>query len=157
VAAFVGSGTFRFLDPFVNPTLLLMVSYSVRRLPFMVRSVYAGFQQVSPALEEASANLGATPGRTLRKITVPLVSANILAGSILAFSFAMLEVSDSHTLATEKSFYPITKAIYALSMDIQRGPSLAAAMGVLGMVLLVTSLVVAGRVLGERMGELFRA
>lgn len=157
VAAFVGSSTFRFLDPFLNPTILLMVSYSVRRLPFMVRSVYAGFQQVSPSLEEASLNLGATPRRTLRKITVPLVSANILAGAILCFSFAMLEVSDSLILASEKGFYPITKVIYALSMDIQRGPSLAAAMGILGMGLLVASLVLAGRVLGERMGELFRA
>ena len=48
VAVFVGSRSMPFLDPFINPTLLLMVSYSVRRLPFMVRSVYAGFQQVSP-------------------------------------------------------------------------------------------------------------
>ena len=83
VAVFVGS-RLPILDPLINPTLLLMVSYSVRRLPFMVRSVYAGFQQVAPSLEEASANLGATPGRTLRKVTLPLVFANILAGSILA-------------------------------------------------------------------------
>jgi len=156
-AAFAGSATFRFLDPFRNPTLLLMVSYSVRRLPFMVRSVYAGFQQVSPALEEASANLGAGPLRTLRKITVPLVFANILAGTILCFSFAMLEVSDSLILASERPYYPITKVIYDLNMVIQNSTNLAAAMGVLGMVLLVLSLLVAGRVLGERMGELFRA
>jgi iron(III) transport system permease protein len=156
VAAFVGSKTFRWLDPFTNPTLLLMVSYSVRRLPFMVRSVYAGFQQIAPTLEEASANLGATPARTLWKITVPLVFANILAGAILCFSFAMLEVSDSMILASERSQYPITKVIYDLSMNIQGGDNLAAAMGVLGMALLVVSLFVAGKVLGERMGELFR-
>jgi len=157
VAAFAGSRSFRAIDPFINPTLLLMVSYSVRRLPFMVRSVYAGFEQISPSLEEASANLGATPLRTLGKITVPLVFANILAGMILCFSFAMLEVSDSMILASERSFYPITKVIYDLSMNLQNGDNLAAAMGVLGMGLLVASLVVSGRVLGERMGELFRA
>jgi iron(III) transport system permease protein len=157
VAVFAGSRSFRFLDPFINPTLLLMVSYSVRRLPFMVRSVYAGFQQVSPSLEEASANLGATPARTLRTVTVPLVLANILAGAILCFSFAMLEVSDSLILATERQYYPVSKLIYSLSLDIQHGPNLAAAMGVLGMVLLVCSLILAGKVLGEKMGELFRA
>ncbi len=156
VAVFVGSDTFSFMDPFVNPTLLLMVSYSVRRLPFMVRSVYAGFQQVSPSLEEASDNLGATPLRTLRKVTLPLVLANVLAGAILCFSFAMLEVSDSLILATERAFYPIAKEIYVLSMDIQAGAYLASAMGVLGMVLLVVSLMVSGRVLGQKMGELFR-
>jgi iron(III) transport system permease protein len=156
VAVFVG-GRLSILDPLVNPTLILMVSYSVRRLPFMVRSVYAGLQQMAPSLEEASENLGATPGRTLRKITLPLVFANILAGSILAFSFAMLEVSDSLILATERTFYPIAKEIYVLSMDIQSGAYLASAMGVLGMALLVVSLVISGKILGQRMGELFRA
>jgi iron(III) transport system permease protein len=57
-----------FLDPRTNPTFLLIVSYSVRRLPYIVRSAYAGFQQTSVTLEEASANLGASPLRTLRKI-----------------------------------------------------------------------------------------
>ena len=33
-----------------------------------MRSAYAGFQQTSVTLEEASANLGASPFRTLRKI-----------------------------------------------------------------------------------------
>ena len=66
----------------------------------------------------------------------------------------MLEVSDSLILATEKTFYPIAKEIYVLSMDIQSGAYLASAMGVLGMVLLVVSLVISGKVLGERMGEL---
>jgi len=157
VAAFVGSSAFRIIDPFINPTLLLMVSYSVRRLPFMVRSTYAGFQQISPSLEEASANLGASPARTLAKITVPLIFANILAGAILCFSFAMLEVSDSMILASERSFFPITKVIYDLSGTLPNGDNLACAMGVLGMGLLVTSLVISGRILGERMGELFRA
>jgi len=156
VAAFVGSSAFRIIDPFVNPTFLLMVSYSVRRLPFMVRSVYAGFQQVSPSLEEAAANLGASPSRTLRTITLPLVLANVLAGGILCFSFAMLEVSDSMILASARPFYPITKTIYDLSMNLKGGDNLAAAMGVFGMGLLVVSLLVAGKVLGERMGELFR-
>src|SRR5437762_1287716 len=82
------------LNPRDNPTLLLIISYSVRRLPYIVRSAYAGFQQTSVTLEEASANLGASPFRTLRKITVPLVMANLIAGTILTFSFAMLEVSD---------------------------------------------------------------
>lgn len=157
VVAFVGSTSFRFLDPFINPTALLMVSYSVRRLPFMVRSVYAGFQQVSPSLEEASANLGAAPVRTLRKVTIPLISANILAGAILCFSFAMLEVSDSLILASTNEYAPITKRIYNLILEIQGGPELASAMGILGMVLLTASLLFAGRILGERMGELFRA
>ena len=36
---------------------------------------------------------------TLRQITLPLISANLIAGGLLAFAFAMLEVSDSLILA----------------------------------------------------------
>ncbi|MFQ6097681.1 MAG: ABC transporter permease subunit, partial [Armatimonadota bacterium] len=118
---------------------------------------YAGVQQTSVTLEEASLNLGASPGRTLRKITLPLVYANLVAGGVLAFAFAMLEVSDSLILAMKERYYPITKAIYDLASRISDGPFIASAMGVVGMVLLAASLVLAGRFLGRRMGELFRA
>ena len=66
------------------------------------------------SLEEAAQNLGCPPLRTLMKITVPLIMANLLAGALLAFSFAMLEVSGSLILAQRQQDYPITKAIYEL-------------------------------------------
>jgi len=146
------------LNPRENPTLLLIISYSVRRLPYIVRSAYAGFQQTSVTLEEASANLGASPFRTLRKITLPLVMANLIAGTILTFSFAMLEVSDGLILAMKEKYFPITKMIYQLMGRIDpNAPSVACALGVIGMVILTLSLLVAGRILGKKMGQLFRA
>ena len=146
------------LNPRNNPTLLLIISYSVRRLPYLVRSAYAGFQQTSVTLEEASANLGGSPWRTLRRITLPLVLANLIAGTVLTFSFAMLEVSDGLILAMKERYYPITKMIYQLMGRLDPGaPAIACALGVVGMVLLVASLLVAGRLLGKRMGTLFRA
>ena len=148
----------QYLNPRNNPTLLLIVSYSVRRLPYIVRSAYAGFQQTSVTLEEASANLGASPLRTLRKITLPLVMANLVAGTILTFSFAMLEVSDGLILAMKDQYYPITKMIYQLMLHIDpKTPGIACAMGVVGMAILTASLLVAGRILGKKMGQLFRA
>jgi iron(III) transport system permease protein len=146
------------LNPRKNPTLLLVISYSVRRLPYIVRSAYAGFQQTSITLEEASANLGASPWRTLRRITLPLVMANLIAGTILTFSFAMLEVSDSLILAMREQFFPITKMIWQIVGRVDpNAPSVACALGVVGMVILTLSLVVAGRLLGKKMGQLFRA
>jgi iron(III) transport system permease protein len=146
------------LNPRENPTLLLIISYSVRRLPYIVRSAYAGFQQTSVTLEEASANLGASPLRTLRRITLPLVMANLVAGTILTFAFAMLEVSDSLILAMRDQFFPITKMIYGLMGRIEpNAPAVACALGVVGMLILAVSLLVAGRILGRRMGQLFRA
>ncbi|HVU23646.1 MAG TPA: iron ABC transporter permease, partial [Opitutus sp.] len=86
---------FAFLDPVRDPTLLLIVAYSIRRLPYVVRSAAAGFQQTSVTLEEAAQNLGSPPLRAVTRITLPLITANLIAGGLLAFAFAMLEVSDS--------------------------------------------------------------
>ena len=145
------------LDARINPVPLLVIAYAVRRLPYMVRAAYAGFQQTSVALEEASINLGASPMKTLFQITMPLIFANLIAGAVLAFSFAMLEVSDSLILASKEPNYPITKAIYALLGRVADGPYIASAMGMLGLVLLSGSLFIAGRFFGRRMGEIFRA
>ena len=144
------------LDPRQNPVALLIISYAVRRLPYMLRSIYAGLQQTSVTYEEASQNLGASPAYTLYKITLPLVIANIIAGSILVFSFSMLEVADSLILAMRDQFYPITKAIWKLSQRPVGGAYVASAMGVVGMLILTTCLIVAGRFLGNRLGEIFK-
>ncbi len=149
-------GLIAVVDPRQNPTFLLIISYAVRRLPYMLRSIYAGLQQTSVTYEEASQNMGATPIWTLYKITLPLVSANILAGAILVFSFSMLEVSDSLILAMKDQHYPITKAIWALSQRPDHGPYTASALGVVGMLILIACLLGAGRVLGGKLGEIFR-
>ena len=67
--------------------------------------------------------------------------ANLIAGTILTFSFAMLEVSDGLILAMKEHFFPITKMIYQLMGRIDpNAPSVACALGVVGMVLLTASL-----------------
>ncbi|NBX25847.1 MAG: iron ABC transporter permease, partial [Planctomycetes bacterium] len=80
-------------DP--NPFPLLATAYAVRRLPYVARSAAAGLQQTSVTLEEAAIGLGASRWRVQRRIVLPLVGASVLAGGLLAFSFSMLEVSDS--------------------------------------------------------------
>jgi len=152
---YVGAYSGTILDVRNNPVPLLIFGYAVRRLPYMVRSAYAGFQQTNVVLEEAAQNVGAGPMTTLRRITLPLVCTHLLAGGILCFSYAMLEVSDSLILAVEERYYPITKAIYVL-LGRPDGPFIASALGVLGMVLLAASLFLTGKFLGRRMGELFR-
>lgn len=140
-----------------NPFALLVVAYSIRRLPYVVRSASAGFQQVSPMLEEAAQNLGCPPLKALKKVTLPLIAPNLIAGGLLAFSFAMLEVSDSMILAQQAAHYPITKAIYQLVSALGNGPFLAAALGVWAMVFLGITLMGAGLLLGKKLGALFRA
>jgi iron(III) transport system permease protein len=140
-----------------NPVLVLIIAYSVRRLPYVVRSAIAGLQQVSPTLEEAAQNLGCPPVKTLMKVTLPLLAPNLIAGALLAFSFAMLEVSDSMILAQQARHYPITKAIYSLAGALGAGPNLGAALGVWAMCFLGVAMLGASLALGKKMGALFRA
>jgi len=92
----------------------------------------------------------------MRRITLPLISGNVLAGMLMAFAFAMLEVSDSLVLAQRSTDYPITKAIYELFQLLGEGRFLACALGVWAMAFLVLTIATASRMLGARMGALFR-
>lgn len=148
--------TFDFLILGEDPILILVIAYAVRRLPYVVRSAAAGFQQTSVTLEEAAQNLGCPPMKTLVRVTLPLIAANLIAGALLAFSFAMLEVSDSLILAEQQQHFPITKAIYALVSSLGTGPYLASALGVWSMVFLAVTITGAALILGKKMGALFR-
>jgi len=145
-----------FLDPAQNPLVLLVLAYAVRRMPYVVRSAAAGFQQASVTLEEAAQSLGASPFRALTRITLPLIMANLFSGCLLAFAFAMLEVSDSLILAQKQADYPIAKAIYELSNILGEGRYLAAALGVWAMVFLGLTIAAASRSIGVKLGALFR-
>jgi putative spermidine/putrescine transport system permease protein len=58
-------------------------------LPFMVLPLYAGFQKLPDFLLEASSDLGAKPGRTLRSVALPMVAPSLVAGSIFTFSLSL--------------------------------------------------------------------
>jgi len=149
-------GLFDILGPTPNPIPLLIIAYAIRRMPYVLRAAAAGLEQTSGELEEAALNLGASPLTAVRRIVVPLIMANLIAGGILAFSFAMLEVSDSLILAQKEEHYPITKAIYDMYQRLGDGPYIASAMGVWGMALLTVTLIGAGQLLGKKMGAIFR-
>ena len=146
----------RLVDVRVNPTLFLVLAYSVRRLPYMVRSAVAGLQQTSVTFEEAAGNLGASPLVTLRRITLPLIVANLIAGALLTFAFSMLEVSDSLMLAQQSEYLPITKAIFELFQLLGTGRYVAAALGVWAMAFLTATLVGSSLLLGKKLGAVFR-
>jgi iron(III) transport system permease protein len=144
------------VDVRTNPTLFLVLAYSVRRLPYMVRSAVAGLQQTSVTFEEAAANLGASPATTLRRITLPLIFANLIAGTLLTFAFSMLEVSDSLMLAQQAAYMPITKAIFELFQLLGTGRYVAAALGVWAMAFLTATLVGCSLLIGKKLGAIFR-
>ncbi len=143
-------------NPQGNPIWLLSIAYAVRRLPYVLRSVSAGLEQTPLEFEEAARTFGAGPVRTLRKIVLPLISANLIVGALFAFSFSMLEVSDSLILAQKAEHFPITRAIFDLSQILGSGPFTACAFGVWTMLFLAATLAAAGVMLGKKIGSIFR-
>lgn len=152
----LGKHTPFFLDVQEWPAVMLVLAYAARRLPYVVRAAAAGLQQTPRDLELAASNLGASRLVVLRRITLPLILANLVAGALLAFAFAMLEVSDSLILAQRMEYYPITKAILDLSQRLGDGLYIASALGVWAMALLTLTILAANALLGKKIGAVFR-
>lgn len=58
-------------------------------LPLMVLPLYASLQSVDPSLREAATNLGSSPWRVFRTITLPISLPGALTGAIFVFVPAM--------------------------------------------------------------------
>jgi putative spermidine/putrescine transport system permease protein len=58
-------------------------------LPYMILPIYAGFERLPNSLLEASSDLGARAGHTLRRIILPVTFPAVVAGSIFTFSLSM--------------------------------------------------------------------
>jgi iron(III) transport system permease protein len=112
----------------VGTPYIVIMAYAVRSLPASVRAGMAALQQIDPAIEEASINLGADAQTTFRKVTVPLIRPALLAGLVFAFARHMTSLSAIIFLTTPK--WPIL-TVWILSEVEQGGLSTAAAYSVI--------------------------
>lgn len=58
-------------------------------LPYMILPIYASLERIPNSLLEASADLGARAGTTLRRVILPLAFPGVIAGSIFTFSLTL--------------------------------------------------------------------
>jgi iron(III) transport system permease protein len=118
-------------QPLASWWVIIVVALTIRRLPYALRACMAALQQVSIMLEEAAENLGATKGRTVWRIVVPLMSGGILAGFVTSFATASVELSATLMLVAVDSDAPLAYGIYEFMQSASgRGPG--AALGVIG-------------------------
>jgi iron(III) transport system permease protein len=116
----------------VGTVWILPLCYVVRNLPIASRAVLAGFRGLDPALEEASASLGASRWRTLLRVTLPLLRPALAAGATLAFVTGLGDFVTSIILYTYDT-RPLSLEILA---SLRQGDvGVAAAYGVLLMIL----------------------
>ena len=132
LGSFVLVGTFWIL-PFV---------YFLRFMPLVVRALQASMEQVDPTLEEAAGSLGARTWQRFMRVTLPLVWPGAVAGTLLAFVIALGEYVAS-VLVFVPANRPISIAIASELRDFNLGA--AAAYGVVLIVIISISMVVAGK------------
>jgi len=72
---------------YTNTAMWIVFSYIW--LPFMILPVYASLERIPHSYIEASRDLGAKGGRTLRSVILPLALPGIVAGSIFTFSLTL--------------------------------------------------------------------
>jgi iron(III) transport system permease protein len=121
---------------------ILPVVYFLRFMPLVVRALQASMEQLDPALEEAAGSLGAPAWRRFLRVVLPLVWPGAVAGTLLAFVIALGEYVAS-VLVFVPANRPISIAIASELRDFNLGA--AAAYGVVLIVIISISMMVAGR------------
>ena len=121
---------------------ILPVIYFLRFMPLVVRALQASMEQVDPTLEEAAGSLGARAWHRFLRVTLPLVWPGAVAGGLLAFVIALGEYVAS-VLVFVPANRPISIAIASELRDFNLGA--AAAYGVVLIVIISISMMVAGR------------
>jgi spermidine/putrescine transport system permease protein len=76
--------------PLSNWTII--IGHTTFCVTLVLNTVVGRLSQLPRHLNEASADLGATPFRTFRRVTLPLILPAILAGAILAFTLSFDEI-----------------------------------------------------------------
>jgi len=109
--------------------------------PFYLRSAIAAFESVDASLLDASRTLGATPGRTFRRVALPLAAGGLSAGSALAFARGLGEfgatIMFAGSLQGETQTLPL--AIYAqLDLDFEAALAMGALLVLVSLSVLLT-------------------
>ncbi len=113
---------------------IIVIALAVRRLPYALRSCTAALQQISPALEEAAENLGASKLRTVRRVVVPLMVSGLVAGFVTSFATAAVELSATIMLVSSEKDAPLAYGLY-LFMQSAAGRGPGAALGIMAVVI----------------------
>ena len=141
--------------PLTSSWVILVVAYTMRRLPYTVRACYAALQQVHITLEESAQNLGANRFRTFIKITLPMIGGGLVAGGLIAFVTSCVELASTIMLVPRIELGPISYGIY-LYMQSPLGRGAGAALGVVAILLVSLGTYLTHRVFGGRAGNAFR-
>jgi spermidine/putrescine transport system permease protein len=99
------------------------------------------------SLEEAAADLGATPWLTFRKVTFPLIAPGVFAAALLTFALSLDDFTITYLNAGTEQTFPIT-------IWLKKRSSIPPQINVFGTLVLVASVLLAlGGLLVQRRRE----
>lgn len=107
-------------------------------LPFMILPLYATLERLDRSLLEAAADLGASPARTLVRVTLPLTRPGIVAGCVLVFIPSLGAYLAPDLLGGAKTVYVgnLIQSQFAVARDVPFGAALAFLLSLLVLLLL---------------------
>ncbi|MYM18815.1 ABC transporter permease subunit [Brevibacterium sp. 5221] len=146
---FVTLGVDAGIGPFNNGLVRLIVShamFSVAVVTFIIRARMAGIDR---SLEEAAADLGASPWHAFKDITLPLAAPGVLAGGLMSFTLS-LDNTILSSFVQQPGYTPWPVYIFS-SVRVALRPEVAA-MSTVMLVLTLVALGVVGLVL-RKSGE----
>lgn len=110
----------------VGTSVIMIISYIIRKIPYTVRSGTAFLYQTDPFIEEASINLGVPPLKTFFTVTARMMLPGIISGSVISWITCINELSSSIMLYTGKTS-TIAVAIYQEVVRMSDGTAAALA------------------------------
>lgn len=106
--------------------MIMIISYTIRKIPYIIRSSTGILYQLDLSCEEASINLGVSPLRTFFKITAIMMLPGVLSGAILSWISTINELSSTLILYSGRTG-TISVAIYTEIMKDGYGTAAALA------------------------------
>ena len=101
-----------------NVRLLIVMAYTVTKLPLSLRMIKASFEAIDDELEDAARNLGSSPVRTFLRVKLPIILPSVLAVFALNFNALFTEYDMSATFA---STYGTSYAMVIQAMCAEEG------------------------------------
>jgi iron(III) transport system permease protein len=125
--------------PLYGTAMLVGLFYTAQYLPYAVQYARAGFSAISPSYEWAARVHGASPGRAMCRILLPLLWPHCLAGAIMIFSISFRELVGSVLLRPAGVH---TVSTFILREFDQGSPAAGMAMGMIAVAIALISITV---------------